>query len=112
MSRRIAWAETLIALGALAGVAGCPGRALDSPEQVSSSVASPVEDVSSLLEPIRMEFDLPALAGSIVSASGTLAVGATGQRTRGGNDPVSIDDRWHLGSCTKAMTATLVALLV
>ncbi len=112
MSRRMAWAETLIALGALAGVAGCPGRALDSPEQVSSSVASPVEDVSSLLEPIRMEFDLPALAGSIVSTSGTLAVGATGQRTRGGNDPVSIDDRWHLGSCTKAMTATLVALLV
>jgi len=41
-----------------------------------------------------------------------LAIGATGHRARGTNDPVSLGDRWHLGSCTKAMTSTLVALLV
>lgn len=112
MCRRVVRAEALIALVGLAGIAGSPGRALDAPEEVPSSVASSVEDVSWLLEPIRKEFDLPALAGSIVATEGTLAIGATGQRTRGANDPISIDDRWHLGSCTKAMTATLVALLV
>jgi CubicO group peptidase (beta-lactamase class C family) len=33
-------------------------------------------------------------------------------RRAGGTTPVTINDRWHLGSCTKAMTATLCALLV
>ncbi len=104
--------EAAIAFVGLAGIAASLGCDVDSSEGVSSSVASSVEDVSALLEPIRKEHDLPALAGSIVTTGGTLAIGATGQRARGANDPVSINDRWHLGSCTKAMTATLVALLV
>ena len=105
-------AEALIGLVGLASIAGSSGCDLDSAKAAPSSVASSVEDVSSLLEPIRKKYDLPALAGSIVGTGGALAIGATGQRARGANDPVSIDDRWHLGSCTKAMTATLVALLV
>jgi CubicO group peptidase (beta-lactamase class C family) len=103
--------EALIALVGLASVAGSSGD-LNVAKTAPSSVASSVEDVSSLLEPIRKKYDLPALAGSIVGREGTLAIGATGQRARGVNDPVAIDDRWHLGSCTKAMTSTLVALLV
>jgi CubicO group peptidase (beta-lactamase class C family) len=47
-----------------------------------------------------------------VTKEGTVAIGATGQRARGTDDPVSIHDRWHLGSCTKAMTATLVAIFI
>src|SRR6185503_6954871 len=27
-------------------------------------------------------------------------------------DKVAVDDKWHLGSCTKAMTATVCAMLV
>jgi CubicO group peptidase (beta-lactamase class C family) len=71
-----------------------------------------VEDLASLLEPIRSKYDLPALAGSIVFEGRTVAIGATGFRVRSGEDRVSADDRWHLGSCAKAMTATLAALLV
>ena len=44
-------AEALIALVGLAGIAGSPGCDLDSPDKVSSSGASSVEDVSWLLEP-------------------------------------------------------------
>ncbi|MFT3683913.1 MAG: serine hydrolase domain-containing protein [Phycisphaerales bacterium] len=36
----------------------------------------------------------------------------TGVRRAGGSTPVTLNDKWHLGSCTKAMTATLCGLLV
>jgi CubicO group peptidase (beta-lactamase class C family) len=39
-------------------------------------------------------------------------IGAAGVRRAGSNEKVSIDDRWHIGSCTKSMTATLAAMLI
>src|SRR6267154_404123 len=41
-----------------------------------------------------------------------IAQGAAGVRKRGTAERNTLDDRFHLGSCTKAMTATLVAMLV
>ncbi|HKQ40506.1 MAG TPA: serine hydrolase domain-containing protein, partial [Verrucomicrobiae bacterium] len=40
------------------------------------------------------------------------AQGVAGVRKKGSPERVTLDDRFHLGSCTKAMTATLVAMLV
>lgn len=53
-----------------------------------------------------------ALAGAIVRPDGLAWSGVRGVRRFGGSDPVSIRDRWHLGSNTKAMTAALFARLV
>src|SRR5688500_17405903 len=66
-------------------------------------------DVSELLAPIRERHDLPALAGAIITLDGIEAIGVDGVRRRGGSERATIDDRFHLGSCTKAMTATLIA---
>ena len=41
-----------------------------------------------------------------------IASGAVGTRRAGTNDPVTIDDRFHIGSDTKAMTALIAATLV
>src|SRR5690242_20277101 len=41
-----------------------------------------------------------------------IAQGAAGVRKRGTAERITLDDQFHLGSCTKAMTATLVAMLV
>src|SRR6266481_8438831 len=41
-----------------------------------------------------------------------IAQGAAGVRKRGTAERITLNDRFHLGSCTKAMTATLVAMLV
>jgi CubicO group peptidase (beta-lactamase class C family) len=68
--------------------------------------------LNEILKPIREKHDLPALAAAIVTADGIRAIGATGVRRAGHDEPVTTDDLWHLGSCTKAMTATLVARLV
>lgn len=68
--------------------------------------------IASRLEPIRARHGLPALGGAIVRADGTSVVGVTGVRAEGSTAPVTTADPWHLGSCTKAMTATLVAVQV
>ena len=65
--------------------------------------------LNATLEPIRAKHRLPALAAIVVTADGPKATGATGRRKAGDPTPVSIDDAFHLGSCTKAMTAWLLA---
>jgi CubicO group peptidase (beta-lactamase class C family) len=53
-----------------------------------------------------------AMAGAIVGGEALEAVGVDGVRERGKPERATIDDQWHLGSCTKSMTATLIAGLV
>jgi CubicO group peptidase (beta-lactamase class C family) len=65
-----------------------------------------------LLEPIRSKYKLPALAGAIVTSRGLTAIGVTGVRKTGTDVAVTVDDTWHLGSDTKAMTAVLIGLVV
>ncbi len=71
-----------------------------------------VVDLGAVLEPIRAKYDIPALAAAIVSRGELEAVGVCGVRERGSEVKVTLDDRFHLGSCSKAMTATLCAILI
>ena len=68
--------------------------------------------VALLLKSIRQKYQVPAIAGAIVTSKGVVTVGVAGVRKRGTTIPVTLADRWHLGSETKAMTATLIATLV
>ena len=70
------------------------------------------EDVSALLDPLREKHGLPALAAASVVAGEIRDAGAAGLRRNGGVERVTIEDKWHLGSCTKSMTASLAAMLV
>ncbi|WP_374512871.1 serine hydrolase domain-containing protein [Brevundimonas sp.] len=53
-----------------------------------------------------------ALAGATVTRAGLVWAAARGVRRFGGDEPVTVEDRWHLGSNTKAMTAAVFARLV
>jgi CubicO group peptidase (beta-lactamase class C family) len=68
--------------------------------------------IGELLKPILQKADMPAMAGALVTSDGLVAFGATGVRKRGADTAVTAVDLWHLGSDTKAMTATLIAKLV
>src|SRR5947209_7467119 len=68
--------------------------------------------IDELLETVRQRHGLPALGGAIVTSKGLVAIGAVGVRKAGTKVPVTVDDQWHLGSDTKAMTATVIARLV
>jgi CubicO group peptidase (beta-lactamase class C family) len=52
------------------------------------------------------------MAAAVLRGDRIIAQGAAGVRKRGSAERITLDDRFHLGSCTKAMTATLVAILV
>jgi CubicO group peptidase (beta-lactamase class C family) len=68
--------------------------------------------INDLLEPIRKQHNLPAMAGAIVTSKGLDVAGAVGMRKAGEDVPVTVNDLWHLGSNTKAMTAVVIAALV
>ena len=68
--------------------------------------------LDSLLAPLLARYELPALAAAVVRSGNVVAVGAAGTRKAGMKIPVTVNDRFHLGSDTKAMTALLVAMLV
>jgi len=76
-----------------------------------SNAASPA-DLNPILQPILAKNSLPALAAAIVTSKSLAAVGAVGVRKYGGNVSVTSNDQFHLGSDTKAMTATLIAKMV
>jgi CubicO group peptidase (beta-lactamase class C family) len=52
------------------------------------------------------------MAAAVLRGERIIAQGVAGVRKRGTADRITLDDRFHLGSAAKAMTATLVAMLV
>ena len=70
------------------------------------------ESLDAMLQPYLARFGLPAIAAAVVRNGAIVASGAVGVRRAGGDERVTIDDRFHLGSDTKAMTSLLAAMLV
>lgn len=67
---------------------------------------------TSQLEAIRAKYELPALAAAVTRGGTVLAKGVTGVRVLGGDLAAAIDDRFHLGSDGKAMTAMLAGMMI
>jgi CubicO group peptidase (beta-lactamase class C family) len=69
-------------------------------------------DTTQALEIIRKKYNFPALAVVVVKDGKICDRAAVGIRKLGDPTPVTIDDRFHIGSCTKSMTATLTAMFI
>jgi CubicO group peptidase (beta-lactamase class C family) len=67
--------------------------------------------LTDMLDAVRAEFGVPAVGGATVTTQGIKELGVSGIRKHGSAVAVEASDRWHLGSDTKAMTATLLAVL-
>ena len=78
----------------------------------SVCAASAQTSLDDILTPYLARYDLPALAAAVVQDGKIVARGAVGTRRAGAAIPVTINDRFHIGSDTKAMTALLAAMLV
>jgi CubicO group peptidase (beta-lactamase class C family) len=89
-----------------------PAAMAAEPKAPSDSTVHGARNVSDILEPIRHKYKLPALSAAAVKDDRLEALGAAGVRKAGGAERVGIDDRFHIGSCTKSMNATLCALIV
>lgn len=68
--------------------------------------------LDALLKVQSQQNNLPALAAAVVVKGKLVAVGTAGTRRAGMAIPVTQDDRFHLGSDTKAMTALLAAMMI
>lgn len=77
-----------------------------------AAVPAEAASLGPLLQPMLARYRLPALAAAVVQEGRIIAAGAVGTRRWGTEAPVTIDDAFHIGSDTKAMTSLLVAMLV
>ncbi|MDE2665566.1 MAG: serine hydrolase [Acidobacteriota bacterium] len=64
-----------------------------------------------LVARFRDETGLTGLATAVMIDGQFAGAAVSGERRRGSGIPVTVDDRWHVGSITKSMTATLLAVL-
>jgi CubicO group peptidase (beta-lactamase class C family) len=67
--------------------------------------------LSEIVAASQSKHGVPALGAAVVVNS-EIRVAVAGVRKAGDATPATAKDKFHLGSCTKSMTATLVALLV
>lgn len=70
------------------------------------------DDVGDSLRKISEQHHMPAIAAAIMDEGKLVAVGVAGRRSADRAEAVTVEDKWHLGSCTKSMTASLAAMLV
>jgi len=82
---------------------------LPTPSPAVHVVRAP--ELDRLMEDVRSEYPVPALAAAAVRGD-TIFIGAAGERRHGSGQPVGSDDRFHVGSLAKSMTATLLGALV
>ncbi len=92
---------TILCVGTLLLRAG----AQPAPSSTSTNTAA-------VLETIRGKHDLPALAVVVVKDGRICDRAAVGVRKIGDPTRVTTNDQFHIGSCTKSMTATLAAELI
>ena len=78
----------------------------------ASAAPTTPADMTPALEAIRNKHDLPALAVVVAKDGQICDRVAVGVRKWGDVMPVTTNDVFHIGSCTKSMTATLAAILI
>jgi len=103
MTRWSVWAL----LPGLIVLAGCGDGSSTSPTTGLPSAAALTHELSA----VRTKYHVPAIAAVVVNPTHAV-VAASGVRKQGATPTVTPNDRFHIGSNTKAMTATLIATLV
>lgn len=77
-----------------------------------SSFISYAENIDDQLKKVMEKYNLPALAAAVTKDGKIVASGAVGWRNSAAKEKVTLQDKFHIGSCTKSMTATLAAMFV
>ncbi|MBS0560075.1 MAG: beta-lactamase family protein [Proteobacteria bacterium] len=95
-------------LGATLAAAAAP--AVAAPSAVADETDTP-ETLDAMLRPYLAR-GLPAIAAAVAKDGAVTAAGAVGTRRAGAEIPVTPDDRFHIGSDTKAMTSLLAGMFV
>ena len=95
---------------ALVMTAPSVGQEMHPPSGVQPATEAP--PLRTLLEESRAQHKIPALAAVATRADNVLEIAVAGVRREANPDQVTPEDRFHIGSNAKAMTATLIAILI
>lgn len=68
--------------------------------------------LESLLQAAVDEDVAPGIIAAVIDAEGIRLIESAGIRKVGSDEALTVDDRMHLGSCTKAMTSCMLATMV
>ena len=83
-------------------VSVCSGEFLVTEDEALKTIAADT----------RTKFKLPGICIALLDGDRSVRVAADGIRKVGATEPVTVGDKFHLGSCTKAMTATMIACVI
>lgn len=78
----------------------------------SAAFASEQTDLEKQLETLRDAYVIPGISAAIYRDGQLVEHAVSGIRKVGSPDLIAREDKFHLGSCTKSMTATLAATFV
>ena len=67
---------------------------------------------SDVIETVQIDAGLPGVGGVVLKDSEIIAQAFAGEKQLKSEIPIESDERWHIGSVTKSMTATMIARLV
>ena len=81
-------------------------------QEVEIDPNKPVESIEKQLKQFCKTYGLPGMVAGYQRADGPMVLGSYGVRKKGDDAKITSADKIHLGSCTKAMTATMIARLV
>jgi CubicO group peptidase (beta-lactamase class C family) len=95
------------ALGTTITFAGSQGSIMADETKATGS-----DKFNSELEKLVATYKVPGLAAARVTTEGVVIQGCAGVRKNKSSEKIGPHDRFHLGSNTKSMTATLAAMLV
>lgn len=88
------------------------GGASDGGAPDAMAVSPEEAELAAQLEAIRAEYSLPALGGAVVDGTGVTLQAVVGVRKVGDPTAARVDDPFHLGSDTKAISAVVLAKLI
>jgi CubicO group peptidase (beta-lactamase class C family) len=103
------YVKVFIAILLIVTLTGCGQASVNTP--LPTGAAQP-QSINDILQPCLSKYYLPSIAAVVISNGQVVAQGAVGERKAGDSTPVTINDQYLLGSCTKAMTATIMGMLV
>ncbi|MCX6086659.1 MAG: serine hydrolase, partial [Caldiserica bacterium] len=115
MRRWTAVGGTGLVIAAMVAIAlSLPVHDVEAPTFPPNGTVIPARPTALQLDAItlRETYHLPALELCVIDADGIIEVASNGVRKDGGTTVVEESDLFHVGSMTKAMTATMLATLV
>lgn len=90
----------------------CLLAACNSTNKIQKKELYQLEKLEDLLTKVRLDYKMPAMAAAVITSTEIKDIAVSGVRQIYQKDKVQLEDRFHLGSNTKAITAHWAAAMV